>query len=87
MKLREGFELHRIAEQNVAVPTSGAKQVPFCTVNLNETGLLLWKALSEERSEEELVSILANQYDADEETIRGDVVDFIALLRAHDLIE
>ena len=53
---------------------------------LNRTGTLLFTMLTEERSEEELVSRLAAQVDDSTQDVAGDVAAFLHDLRARGLI-
>ena len=87
MKLKEGFELHKIAEQYVAVQADKSNQAPLCTVNLNGTGAFLWEALSKDRSLGELVLMLTARYDIDEEAAKDDIMSFVALLNESELLE
>lgn len=59
-------------------------------VRLNETGAYLWGLLASERSEEEILSLCADHYQADDSELpllRADVLRFLDQLRARGIIE
>ncbi len=54
---------------------------------INATGAVLWPALVRGSSVEELVALLRSEFDVDEARAKADVEDFVAMLRARDLLE
>lgn len=54
---------------------------------INATGAVLWPALVRGSSVEELVALLRSEFDVDEARAEADVEDFVAMLRARDLLE
>ncbi len=53
---------------------------------VNQTGLLIIKALKEGKSQEEIVRELVNRFEVDEDKARIDLVDFIEKLRSLNLL-
>lgn len=87
MKIKEGFILREVAGVNMVVPL-GAETIDFNgMITLNDTGMLLWKALSSETDINSLVNIILNEYEIDEKTARNDVIEFIEKLKETDILE
>ena len=80
MKIKDGFILKEMAGSWVVVPV-GENMVNFqMMMTLNESGAFLWNQLAEEKTEEELVSALLEEYDTDAETAAADVKEFLQAL-------
>lgn len=87
MKIKSDYVMREIAGTCVVVPT-GKASVDFSgMVTLNDTGAFLWKQLSEEQSERDMVQVMLREYDTDENTARKDIQEFIRKLKAADLLE
>ena len=88
MKIKEGFILKEIAGSYVVVPV-GDDLVDFSLmITTNETGAFLWNCLSEDKTEDELVSLLLKEYEgADEATLAEDVSEFVSLLKENKVLE
>lgn len=86
MRVKEDFFLKRIAGMQVVVPV-GTENVNFQgMITLNETGAFLWELLTEERSKDELIAALLEEYDVTEEKAAADIDRFIAKLQEADLL-
>jgi hypothetical protein len=73
MKIKEGFMLREIAGQWVVVPL-GERVVEFNAImTLNETGVVIWKGMEEDSSEDDLVQAILTEYTIDEDTARADI--------------
>ena len=46
-------------------------------ITLSESGLLLWKKLQKDCTEEELIETILSEYEVDRETARADVQAFL----------
>ncbi len=88
MKIKEGFILKEIAGSFVVVPV-GDDLVDFTLmITTNETGAFLWDCLSEDRSEQELVTMLKAEYEgADDAQLAADVAEFVATLKENNVVE
>ncbi len=87
MKLVDGFVLKNIADTFVVVPL-GTNTVNFRSIiSLNESGAFLWSQLETEKTEEELLNLMLNEYDIDEATARADIASFIENLKKADLLK
>ena len=87
MKIADGFVLSKMRDTAIVIPV-GSKTINFKSViSLNETGEFLWKQLSTDKTEQELVLALMKEYETDEETAKGDVIAFINTLKNKNLLE
>ncbi len=86
MKIKDGFILKSIAGTNIVVPT-GNNTVSFGSViTLNESGVFLWERLSNDITEEDLVTALLSEYSVDKTTAKRDVKEFIEKLSKAELL-
>ena len=87
MHIKEGFLVRKIIDDYIVVPT-GDNIVDFAaTISLNESGAFLWNTLQNDCSEEDLIRALMQEYEGvDEETAKEDVLEFVALLKANNLL-
>lgn len=87
MKIKEGFILRSVAGQNVVVPV-GSNTLNFnAAITLNETAAFLWKQLENDKTEQELLTALTNEYEIDSASAKGDITVFLNVLREHGIIE
>ena len=87
MKIKEGFILRTVAGQNVVVPV-GSNALNFnAAITLNETAAFLWKQLENEKTEQELLTLLTDEYDIDKASAKGDIAVFLNVLKEHDILE
>ncbi len=87
MKIKEGFMLRTVCEDNLVVPVGEASVDFKSIIKLNETGTFLWKLLEQGADVDGMVSAMLEEYDADEELIRSDVVAFCEKLEDAGIIE
>lgn len=87
MKIKDGFLLKEIADNFVVIPTGGMVVDFNAMITLNESGVFLWRLLSEERTEEELVFAMLGEYDVPRAQAEQDVRQFVEKLRSEGLLE
>lgn len=88
MKIREGFILRQVSEAYVVVAVGEAAQVFNGMITLNESGALLWKALSDGCTDEKaLVRALLAEYEVTEEQAEKDVKAFVKHLSEANILE
>ena len=87
MKIKKGFVVRSVGGEYVVVPVGALSKTFRGMINLNETGAFLWRFFSEERTKEEAVTALKNEYDADEETLALDVDKFMEILTRNGFVE
>ncbi|MBH1939375.1 PqqD family protein [Mobilitalea sibirica] len=88
MRIKQGFLLREVAQSWIVVPI-GQRVVEFNgLISLSESGALLWKKLEQNvDKEEELVTVLTEEYEIDAITAKQDVHDFISSLHEKGLLE
>lgn len=87
MKLNENFALRSIAGTWVVLPLA-EKTVDFNgIIKLNDSGVLLWRALENGADRDGLADALTNEYDVTRETALADVDEFLNSLRKIGCIE
>lgn len=84
MKIKKGFILREVSKEEglsvvVGVGENAQKLQGYMT--LNESGALIWKTLEKGATEEEVVSAILNEYDADKEVVEKDVSLVISKLK------
>lgn len=87
MKINENFVLREVAGSWVVIPI-GEKSVDFNgMMNLNETGVFLWRKLEKGAEKEELIAAITAEYDVSEEVAAGDIDEFIEVLKKAGCLE
>lgn len=87
MKIKEGFILRNVAGQNVVVPVGSTTLNFNAAITLNETAAFLWKQLESEKTEQELLTALTDEYEIDSVSAKSDITVFLNVLREHEIIE
>jgi len=80
MKQSSDFLLRDVADSLVLVPVGAATNRFPGMITLNETGKLLWDALSGEQTEETLTELLLEHYQVEREQAKADVQAFLQKL-------
>lgn len=77
MKIKSGFVMEKVGGAYLAVAT-GERATEFkALVRLNGTGAFLWEQLSEgDKTEEDLLRAILEEYDVDEDRARADINGF-----------
>lgn len=87
MKISKGYYLKNIAGENIVLPI-GLNIVSFNgMITLNNTGAFLWNQLNTEKTEDELVALLLNEYEIDGASAKVDINEFITTLKNASLLE
>ena len=87
MQISKDFILQKVGGSYVAVPIGETSKTFNGMVRLNETGVFLWKKLSEKDStEEDLVDALLEEYDVAREIAAGDVHHIVEQLRQSGIL-
>ena len=88
MKINENFVLKSIAGEAVVMPVGEAVNKVNGMIKLNPTAEVIWKALEQETTLEDVISaVRANCQNVNEATIIEDVVDFTEKLRKLGILE
>ena len=87
MKLKGEFVLREIAGETILVPVGRTALAFNGIITLNQTGIEIWKGLQEEKSREEILAALLEQFEVAADAATEDLDAFLVTLRAQDLIE
>ena len=87
MKIKDGFILREVLGKTVVVAVGKRVKEFNGIINLNSSSAFLWRALSEDLTEEELVKKLLSEYQVEEEVAKRDVAKFVEKLKEAKLIE
>ena len=87
MKINKNFMLRQLADTWVVLPMAD-KTIDFNgMITLNESGVLLWKALENGCHEEGLVAALMAEYVVTQQQAREDVAAFVKKLQSVGCLE
>lgn len=87
MKIKDGYLLREVAGNHVAAPTGKAALDFSGMITLNDAGTFLWKLMNTEKTEQELLASLLEEYEIDEVAAKADLAEFLAKLKEADLLE
>lgn len=87
MKIKSGFLLRKVGEQNIVVAIGDESRDFNGIIRLNETGRFLWEKLQNATTENELVSAMLLEYNIDEATAKNDTAEFLESLKEANLLE
>ena len=88
MKINENFVLKSIAGEAVVMPVGDAVNKVNGMIKLNPTAEVIWKALEQETTLEDVISaVRANCQNVDETTLIEDIVDFTEKLGKLGILE
>ena len=79
--------LREIAGESLLIPVGQTALKIHGMITLSESGLLLWKRLQTECTEDELVEALLTEYQVDRETAVADVKAFIRQMQEVGILE
>ena len=87
MKLKSGFILREIAGSSIIVPVGDRVKEFNGVINLNDTGVFLWKLLEKGATEQELIEALLNEYEVEKEIAERDVNKLVSKLKEAKLLK
>lgn len=83
MKLKDGYLLRNVAGVSIVVPVA-ERVIEFKgMMTLNETGAFLWEQLQEEKTKEQLLAALLEEFEVEEQMAEQDLQEF--LLKLNDV--
>lgn len=87
MRIKDGYLVREIADSYVVVPV-GERVIDFKgMMTLNDTGYFIWNCLSEDKSFDELLKLMLDEYEVDENTARADLEEFLRKARESGVLE
>lgn len=81
MRLKEGFILHTVENESMAIASGEVAETFNGIVRINSTGAYIFELLRNETTEEDIVAAMCARYDAPEEQIKTDVHNLIEKFR------
>ena len=87
MKIKKGFMLRKVGEQNVVVAVGAASRSFNGIIRLNDSGRYLWEKLQGGITQQELLQAMLEDFDVDESVARADITAFIEKLEGAGLLE
>lgn len=87
MKIKEGFAYREIMGQAVVVPVA-QQSVDFNgMLKLNETGALIWKAVEDGKSTDEIVQMFVEKFEVTNEKANEDIEKFMNYMKDKGFFE
>lgn len=86
MKLNSKFVLTEMLDMNLAVPVRSGMNDFNGVINLNETARRVFELIQDERTPNEIVSIMMAEYDVTEEEMQNEVAKVINALDENNLL-
>ena len=87
MKIKDNFLLREIAGIHVIVPI-GERVIDFKgMMMLNEFGTFIWNELQSDRSFDDILDTIMENYEIDAETARKDLEEFLERIRKNGALE
>lgn len=87
MKIKEGFVLRQVASHWVVLPVGQASVSFNGMLSLNDSGVLLWRALENGGNRNTMADALLAEYEVEREQALADVDEFLAILKKAGCIE
>lgn len=81
MRVKEGFVLHNIGDEYMAVATGEAAENFNGIVRSNETAAYIFELLQKETTEEAIIEAMCEKYEAERSVIERDVAKIIGQMR------
>lgn len=86
MKIKDGYILREVAGNSIVIAV-GQEAINFnALITINETGSFLWKQLAEDKSREELLAAVLEEYEVDEAQALKDIDQFLEKLQKENLL-
>lgn len=87
MRIKKDFTIQKVGGSWIAVAVGETSKTFHGMVRLNETGAFLWKKMTEaDRTVDELVDALLEEYEVDRETATRDVENLVNQFRESGIL-
>lgn len=87
MRIRNGFVLRKVGDTMMVLATGAACDSFSGMITLNESGALLWRALEQDRTKQELLELMLSEYAVDASVLSCDIDRFLHTMRTHGLLD
>ena len=81
MKIKEGFVLHSVGDENVVVAIGKMTKKFRGMIRLNSTGAFIFRQLEKETDEKGIIDALIAEYGIDEQTAKTAATTFVSQLK------
>ncbi|MBO5041234.1 MAG: PqqD family protein [Clostridia bacterium] len=81
MKIKEGFVLHSVGDENVVVAIGKMTKKFRGMIRLNSTGAFIFRQLEKETDEKGIIDALIAEYGIDEQTATTAATTFVSQLK------
>ncbi len=86
MKIEKNIIVREIAGEFILIPVGEAALKSNGIFAVTEVGTAIWAGLSAEKTEDEIIASLLEEYDVEESVLRADYAEFTAKIRELGLI-
>ena len=86
MKIKSGFAKRNIAGSNIVVPVGAEAQEFNGMITLNDSGAFFWDCFQKDITIDEAVRLVTQEYDVSAERARGDIENFVKMLKENNLL-
>ena len=86
MKIKSGFAKRNIAGSNIVVPVGAEAQEFNGMITLNDSGAVFWDCFQKDITIDEAVKLVTQEYDVSPERARGDIENFVKMLKENNLL-
>ena len=76
MGLNKNYILTSLGNAHMIIPLVNARYDMSKVFNINEVGALIYKALLDDKSDDEILELILNEYDVDKAVAMKDILDF-----------
>ena len=87
MKIKGEFILREVAGETLLVPVGETALKFNGMITLNRVSAIIWKALSEQTSCDEILGQILARFDVEPEAARRDLDEFLEQMKAADLLD
>ena len=87
MKIKDGFMLRQFGDDYIVVAVGDDSENFNKLITINSVGAFIYKALKEDKSRDDVVLAMLENYDVPEETAARDADAFIKNLKAAGLLD
>jgi len=87
MKIKNGFILRKVGDSSVVITVGEAAKNFKGMIKLNETGAFIWSLISDNKTLEEIVSAMTDEYEITKEQAKADAEAFINKLKENNVLE
>ncbi|MDY4968903.1 MAG: PqqD family protein [Lachnospiraceae bacterium] len=87
MKIKGEFILREVAGETLLVPVGETALKFNGMITLNRVSAVIWKALSEQASYDEILGKILDRFDVESDAARRDLDEFLEQMKAADLLD